>query len=150
MKFITVDGIDKSGKSSIIKEVFSATNGTVLIMDRSLSSWHFFNEITDRVPEEQKIRYAKEYNAKLKDFRSVVDLSIILTVSEKDWLIRCKEHSEQPLIGDLNFDEHQREIERYFNKAKYKNVLRLNTTELTIEECVNLILKRLGGNYANK
>ena len=143
MKIITIDGSDTSGKSTIIGKVFKKTNGTVMIMDRSISSWHFFNELTGRVPEKDRSWYKKQYNAKVKDFRKIVDLSILLTVEEEDWIERCEEHKEPELIGSLSFIEHQREIERYFNKAKYKNVLKLNTSHTTIDSCVNNILERL-------
>lgn len=141
MKFITIDGIDKSGKSTIISEIFKRTNGTVLIMDRSLSGWHFFNELMERYNKNSS--YKKDYNDKLKDFRKVVDLSIILELNEKDWKNRCKEHKEEPLIGNLPFLEHQKELIRWFDKAKYRNVLKLNTSELTINECINKIMKRI-------
>ncbi len=146
MKFVTIDGIDKSGKSSIASELFKKTNGLVFIIDRSMCSWHFFNELLER--SKNTITYKKEYNSKLKDFRKLIDLSVILEVNEDDWKERCKEHEEPELVGNLPFSEHQKELTRWFDKAKYSNVLRLNTSELTVDECINLILKRI--QYANK
>jgi len=141
MRVLSIDGVDKSGKSSIIKEVFERTNGLVYILDRSPSSWHFFNELLER--SKKDTAYKKEYNAKLKDFRKFVDLSVLLHVEEEDWKSRCKEHDEQDLVGDLSFREHQREIARYFQKAQYPNVLKLNTTDLSIDECVDKIMERI-------
>lgn len=141
MKFITIDGIDKSGKTTLINALWKELNCKDYIMDRSISSWHCFNIMLGRV-DNDKI-YQKEYKNKLNAFRQLVDLSIILEVNEEDWKNRCLEHSEQPLIG-LPFKEHQELIHRYFNKAKYKNVLRLNTSNLSIDECLDIILKRLG------
>ena len=141
MKFITIDGIDKSGKSTIIAEVFKKTNGKVFIIDRSMSSWHFFNVLLDRIDENSS--YKKEYNNKLKEFRRIVDLSIFLKVNEEDWIKRCKKENEPPLVGTLSMYDHQLQLEKYFMKARYKNILNLNTSHLTINECVNAILKRL-------
>lgn len=139
MKILTIDGIDKSGKTTIIQEVFKKTNGNIFIIDRGMSSWHFFNELLNRGNN----AYKKQYNSKIKDFRKIVDLSVLLTVEEDDWIERCKDSKEQKLIGNLSFDDHQNEIARYFNKAKYKNILKLNTSQVTIECCVNNILERL-------
>lgn len=146
MKFVSIDGIDKSGKSTLIERLFKETNGLVFIMDRSPSSWHFFNELLGR--SENNPCYKKQYNNKVKDFRKFIDLSIILTVDEDIWLERCKEHNEPSLVGTLSFIEHQNKLVQYFDKARYPNVLRINTSEITIDECVNEILKRIG--YANK
>jgi len=145
VKFITIDGTDKSGKSSIIEGIWKETNGLVYPMDRGLSSWHFFNVLLERIPKEDKV-YHKEYKQKLKAFRQLVDLSVILSVNEEDWKTRCKEAKEQPLVGNLSFEEHQKELIHYFNKARYSNVLRLNTSELSEDECVNKILARIGYN----
>lgn len=141
MKFISIDGIDKSGKSTIISELFKKTNGLVYIIDRSPCGWHFFNELLERNKDDNL--YKKQYNAKLKDFRKLIDLSILLTIDRETWLERCKEHKEPPLVGNLSFVEHQEELVRYFTKARYPNVLKLNTGELTINECVNEIMKRI-------
>jgi len=141
MKFISITGIDKSGKSTIIQEIYEKTNGLVYVMDRDISTWHFFNILMDR--DRHNISYKKEYNAKLKDFRRVVDLSILLNIDEDTWKNRCEKHNEQELVGTLSMLEHQKELSRWFDKAKYKNVLKLNTSELTIDECVNKILKRI-------
>lgn len=142
MKFITIDGVDKSGKSALISKLFLKTNGLVYMQDRSLSGWNFFNSLLYRNKDNSS--YYKEYKQKLKTFRKVVDLSIILEVNEKDWLARCKEAKEPELVGNLSFKDHQKELINEFNKAKYPNVLRLNTSELSEEDCINMILKRLG------
>jgi len=141
MKIVTVTGIDKSGKSTIISELFKRTNGLVYIIDRDISTWHFFNELLERSKDNHL--YKKQYNAKLKDFRKFIDLSILLTIDEETWLKRCKEHKEPSLVGNLSFLEHQKELVKYFTKAHYPNVLKLNTSELTVNECINEILKRI-------
>ena len=141
MKIVTITGIDKSGKSTIISELFKRTNGLVYIIDRDISTWHFFNELLERSKDNNL--YKKQYNAKLKDFRKIINLSILLTIDKETWLERCKEHKEPPLVGNLSFAEHQKELVRYFTKAHYSNVLKLNTGKLTINECINEIIKRI-------
>lgn len=141
MKFITITGIDKSGKSTLIDSLWKELGKTDYVMDRDISTWHCFNIMLQRV-DNDKI-YHKEYKNKLNVFRQLVDLSIILEVNEEDWKERCKEHLEDDLVG-LPFNEHQEMIHRFFDKARYKNVLRLNTSKLSIDECLDIILKRLG------
>lgn len=148
MKFITITGIDKSGKSTLINALWNVLDKTHYVMDRDLSTWHFFNEMAGRVDGNRV--YKKEYKNKLNIFRQLVDLAIILEVNEEDWSKRCLEHKEQPLYGNLSFKEHQKQINRYFTKAKYPNILRLNTSELSIDECLRLICKRLGKHYTGE
>ena len=140
MKFISVTGIDKSGKSSLINELYKRTNGLVYVMDRDISTWNFFNEFYRRIKNEKV--YKKEYKNKLDAFRKLLDLAVILEVNEKDWKERCKKHNEQELIG--SFEEHSNGIRKSFDKARYPNVLRLNTSEKTLDECVKEICKRIG------
>ena len=141
MKFISITGIDKSGKSTLINSLWKELGRKDYIMDRDISTWHCFNHMLNRVNNDKV--YEKEYKNKLNAFRQLVDLAIILEVNEEDWNNRCKEHNEQDLVG-LPFKEHQEMIHKSFNKAKYKNVLRLNTSELSIDECLDIIFKRLG------
>ena len=144
MKFISVDGSDKSGKSSILEGVWNATNGLVHIEDRSPSTWNFFNKLLDRIPDKDKNVYEKAYKHKIGIYRQLLDLAVILEVSENDWSSRCLDHKEPTLVGDLSFKEHQKQLIKEFDKCKYPNVLRLNTSEKTLDECVTLILKRIG------
>ena len=143
MKFITITGIDKSGKTSLSHLLWKKFKHKHVIVDRDISTFHFFNLLLDRVKESDKI-YFKEYKNKINVYRQLVDLAIILEVNEDDWIKRCSTHDEDPLVGDLSFKDHQAELIRHFNKAKYPNVLKLNTSKLTEDECMSLILKRLG------
>jgi len=143
MKCISVTGIDKSGKSTLIQRLWDETDGKYYIADRDLSTRHFFNILLGRVDDSDKV-YLKEYKSKIAAYRQLLDLAIVLEVNEDDWSKRCLDHKEQPLVGNLNFKEHQKELIRYFEKARYKNVLKLNTSELSEDECVRLIYKRLG------
>jgi len=142
MKLISVCGIDKSGKTTIIKRINEITNKNHIIADRDASAYDFFNHLLDRI--ENKSEYEKEYREKQIQFRTITNLAIFLTVSKKDWLVRCKEHNEQKLVGDLSFTKHQNALLKNFNNMKYPNVLKLNTSKLTEDECMSLILKRLG------
>ena len=143
MKCISITGIDKSGKSTLIQRLWDYTDGKYYIADRDLSTRHFFNILLGRVNEKDPV-YKKEYQNKLSAYRQLLDLAVILVVNEKDWSERCLKHKEKPLVGELSFKDHQKQLVRHFEKAKYKNVLKLNTSELSEDECFNAILKRLG------
>lgn len=148
MRVITISGIDKSGKTSLGEKLWNVLGRRAMVIDRDISGHHFFNEIEDRVSGD--LVYAREYKRKLGVYRQLVDLAVILEVEEEDWKERCKKTNEPPLIGELNFVDHQKKLISIFNKAKYKNVLRLNTSDLSIDECLSIILKRLGVHNANK
>ena len=136
MKFITVSGIDKSGKTTLIKAFMEETNYQHYVVDRDPSNYFFFNVIRDRIKDVSQVSEYGRFQRKFSDF---VDLAILLKVNEKDWSKRCEEHKEDPLVGQLSMKNHQKEIEEFFDNAKYKNYLKLNTSILSIEECVNEI-----------
>jgi len=143
MKCISITGIDKSGKSTLIQRVWDATNGNYYVADRDLSTRHFFNILLGRVNKNDKV-YHKEYKNKIAAYRQLLDLAVLLEVNEFDWKLRCHSHKEKPLVGNLSFGLHQKALIKHFDKAHYKNVLKLNTSELSEDECFDAIMKRLG------
>ena len=145
MKCISITGVDNSGKSTLIQRLWDETDGKYYIQDRDLSTRHFFNILLGRVGYGDNV-YLKQYKEKISAYRQLLDLAVILEVNEDDWSKRCLEHKEPKLVGILPFKEHQKELIRHFDKARYKNVLRLNTSELSEDECFDKIMKRLGLN----
>lgn len=143
MKCISITGIDKSGKSTLIDKLWHAVDKKYYIDDRDISTWHFFNVLLNRVDKKDTL-YNKQYKEKLKAYRQLIDLAVILVVDEDDWINRCKEHKEQCLVGGLSFKDHQNELIRHFEKAKYKNTLMLNTSKSSEDYCLDEILHRLG------
>lgn len=144
MKCITITGIDKSGKSTLINEFMIATNYEHYVLDRDPSTFHFFNMIRDRIKNpEQCDKYTKFASI----FRCVVDLAVFLRADDKDIEERFIQHNEPKLVGNLSIHDHQNQIEQYFDNVSYRKVLKLNTSELTIDQCVKEIMENI---HANK
>lgn len=139
MKFITVSGIDKSGKTTIIKELMERTNYKHYIIDRDPSNYQALNFIRKRIKRNDK----KEYEDFIRFFKINSDLSILLTVDPRTGAKRFKESGEPKLPGEYSFSKHQDMIIKYFNDVKYRNSIIIDTSKISIEETVNLIFKKL-------
>ena len=136
MKFITVSGIDKSGKTTLISAFMEATKYKHYVVDRDPSNFHFFNVLRDRIKD---VKQVSEYGHFQRRFSDFIDLAILLKADTKDLKERFEEHNEPKLVGNLSIEQHQKEIEQFFDSASYKNSLKLNTSILSVEECINKI-----------
>jgi len=142
MKLITITGIDKSGKTTLIERVSEETNFQHYILDRDPSTYCFFNNLQHRW-NSPKYAQVSDYIKFSDKFKKIVDLAIFIRANPEDITNRFRDHNEGRLVGDLNIIEHQNEIERYFDYVEYPNTLKLNTSTLNINECVEEILRKL-------
>lgn len=139
MKFITVSGIDKSGKTSIIDAYMIKTKYRDYLVDRDPSNYMALNAIQDRI---QDIEQMDSYYGFLEGFKDMVDLAVLLQCNPSALEKRFALNHEPPLVGDMTIEEHQYEIFSWFHRADYPNQLIINTTDKTIDQCVNLIIKQ--------
>ena len=140
MLHITFSGIDKSGKTTLINAFMEETNYEHYVVDRDPSNYFFFNVLRDRISGSKQFF---EYENFQKRFNKCIDLAILLYANEKDIIERFETHNEPDLVGNLSIEDHQKELEFFFDNAKYKNALRLNTSNLSVEECVKLIQDKI-------
>lgn len=140
MKHIIITGIDKSGKTSVIKNLTLATNGNNYIYPRCPSTIYFFNKLENREPNK---KYDKLYHKSIHKMRDIVDLSVLLYANESDIKERFLEHKEQNLIGNLTITEHMKQIEKYFDECKWHNAIKINTSNYTIDETVDIIMENI-------
>lgn len=138
MKFITVSGIDKSGKTSVIDAYMEKTKYRDYLVDRDPSNYMALNDVQDRI---QSIDQMDEYYAFTAGFKDFVDLAVLLMCDPAALEKRFALHHEPPLVGDLDFADHQNVIKMYFERVDYPNSLIIDTTDKTIDQCVNLIIK---------
>jgi thymidylate kinase len=141
MRFITVSGIDKSGKTSIIDAYMNRTKYVDYLVDRDPSNYMALNDIQDRIQSTDQV---EEYNDFVGVFGYSVDLAILLTCEPQALEKRFKLNHEPDLVGNLSFAEHQAMIKYYFKKANYPNSLIIDTTDKTVDQCVILIINKLG------
>ena len=138
MKFITVSGIDKSGKTSIIDAYMTKTKYRDYLVDRDPSNYMALNAIQDRLIN---IEQVDDYHGFMAGFKEMVDLAVLLICHPDALEKRFALNHEPPLVGNMSFEEHQAEIATWFKGVDYPNSLVIDTTDKTIDQCVNLIIK---------
>jgi thymidylate kinase len=138
VKFITVSGIDKSGKTSIIDAYMTKTKYRDYLVDRDPSNYMALNDIQDRIKD---IDQMDNYYGFMIGYKHNVDLAVLLTCKPSALEKRFKLNHEPDLVGNLSFEDHQDKIMSYFIRADYPNSLIIDTTDKTVNQCVNLIIK---------
>ena len=140
MRFVTVSGIDKSGKTSIIRAYMTKTNYEDFLVDRDPSNFMALNYIQDRI---ESIEQIDDYYGFVEGYKHNVDLAVLLICKPKALEKRFKLNHEPPLVGDLTFEEHQDVIIDYFSRVEYPNFVIIDTTDKTVDQCVAVIIKNL-------
>jgi len=143
MRYITVSGIDRSGKTSLIKSYLERTNYMDYIVDRDPSNIFALNIIQERF-NDRDYSY-NEYQKFIKSHSEHIDLAILL-VCDIDILVeRFIRTNEPDLVGVYEMCEHQDIITGLFHDAGYKNILQIDTTKISTEEAVTLVINKMKG-----
>jgi len=132
-----ITGIDKSGKSTLVDALNKKTNYEHYVIERCPTTVRHFAELLRRPFDEVRFhQLCQSLNT-----NSVLHVCLFA----EDWLIKERfiEANESPLPGDLTFHEHQNHIMMAFTRANWQHRLFLNTGRLSINVCVNIILKKL-------
>ena len=144
---IALDGIDKTGKDTIKRELIKKSNGKILILNRAFISQIAYNRIYNRNIHETFFFENIEKYANL-------GMMFFYLKSDKDILKkRFIQHNEK----DLNIEDivyHQNVFEQVIKdiNKKYKNIIinKINTTEFDIDFCTTLILNLIVLNQKRK
>ena len=125
---VSLDGIDKAGKSTLVQYLARLSNFTLNILDRGPITNIVWNKMQGR-----KIVYDVDMWKKT--------LFVRLTVDREDWEIRCKMHNEPK----INFDQHTAEYDNVFEMFRQQgyHVLEFNTTQLTQYQIAKKIIEKL-------
>ena len=140
MKIISITGIDRSGKTSVIKEFTELTNGNHYIFPRDISTIYFFNKLENREPNK---KYDKHYHRAVSKIRGIVNLSVLLYCDPEILDMRFKDTNEHNLIGNLSVKEHMYQIEKYFDECDWHNIIKIDTGKHTVKETARIILENL-------
>ncbi len=126
---IEVEGIDKSGKNSLIPYVNQLSNYKYVIHDRGLLSMMVYSE-----------KYHRNYEYEI-DYKPII---IYLTVDEDDWNIRCKLANEPK----TNYHEDVELFEKYKNLLKQEGltILEYNTSKMTMFQIAQDVINKLERN----
>ena len=153
---IEFDGIDKSGKDTIMKQIFSADPNKYIPKSRGLISQIAYSKLNNR-------NYIYNVNKGYLDNT----LFVYLTVDEDDWKIRCDLTNE--LVVDrsrcdtqnnvrLNYNSHMNAFNYAYNEVynmleDKRQIMSFNTSEMTpyaIITQVIAVLNELNGISGNE
>lgn len=138
--WVIFEGLDKAGKTTLEWEFLKATNFKHMVIDRGPVGYMTFDKLFGR---ETKLGNQDFIHQARKIMKNPDFMVVYCLVDKKVAKERLDAHNEicpydygkaQKLYGD--------NIRRYYNDDK---VLRLDTTERSIEECVKMIIEKLKG-----
>ncbi len=135
---IHIDGIDKSGKDSVKREIVKLSGGSVLIYNRSYISQIAYSIIYKR------INYADYFVKRAIQDYNLGDKFFYLDVSRKEIIKRIIDTNEKDITKD-DITYHKKVFKNVidlFKNNKIK-VYKIDTTNKTINECAKEIIKIL-------
>lgn len=136
--WVIFEGLDKAGKTTLEWEFMKATNFKHMVIDRGPVGYMTFDKLFDRetkLGNQDFIHQARKI-MKSKDF-----MVVYCHASDEVAVKRLKEHNEdcpynytkaQKLLGD--------NVRRYYKRER---MLEIDTSNLSIEECVKMIVSKL-------
>lgn len=132
---VALDGIDKAGKSTLVKYLAQLSNFTLTILDRGPLTNIVWNKIKNR-----------DINYDMEMWKNCI--FVRLSVDKHDWEIRCRIHNEPPM--PLSYEEMNKAYDVEFETFKNRgfHVLEFNTTEMTQYKIAEKIIEYL--NSINK
>lgn len=125
---ICIDGIDKTGKDTLLGFIDLLSNHKYVINVRGMLSQLAFAELFNR-----------EYNYDISTQQYI--LNVLLTANKEDWEVRCKLTKEPKINYEINCIA----FEKAYKLLKENNlpVVRYNTSEMTPFMIAKEIIKYL-------
>ena len=127
---VSLDGCDKTGKTSLVQYLARLSNFTLNILDRGPITNIVWNKIQNR-----------DVVYDLDMWKST--LFVRLTVNIEDWKIRCKVHNEPPMPESFHFMTNAYDIVFEEFRQKGFQTMTFNTSQMTQWEISNAIIKKL-------
>ena len=127
---VSLDGCDKTGKTSLVQYLARLSSYTLNILDRGPITNIVWNRIQNR-----------DVVYDLDMWKST--LFVRLTVNIEDWKIRCKVHNEPPMPESFHFMTNA--YDTVFEEFRQKGfqTMTFNTSQMTQWEISNAIIKKL-------
>lgn len=136
--FVIFEGLDKTGKTTLEWELLKATNFKHIVIDRGPVGYMTFDRLFGRstkLGDRDFIHYARKIT-KSNDF-----MIVYCTTDKKVADERLKSHNETCPYDYIRAQKiYRNNIRRYYRPDK---ILELDTTNLSIDECVTLIVEKL-------
>lgn len=136
--WVIFEGLDKVGKTTLEWEFLKATNFKHIVIDRGPVGYLTFDKLFNR---ETKLGNQDFIHQARKIMKSQ-DFMVVYCVANKDTVNeRLKAHNE---TCPYDYEKAQRlyrnNVYRYYNDKK---VIEIDTTFLSVERCVELIIEKL-------
>lgn len=136
--WVIFEGLDKAGKTTLEWEFLKATNFKHMIIDRGPIGYKVFDKLFGRATKlgDQEFIHQARKIMKNKDF-----MVVYVHCDEKVAKKRLKQHKEECPYDYVQAQKMLRDdVRHYYNEKK---TLDLDTSKMSIEECVELIIKKL-------
>ena len=133
-QLIIIDGVDRTGKTSLINYINKQTNYKPLIMDRGPIGYMAYCEIYKK-----KVK-PSDYWFLERGLTYVPHLCVYLYANVKTIKQRFKDTNEPPLVGGIR--KHLEIYNKYAKDSKLR-VIKFNTTYTTTKQIYNQICEYL-------
>ena len=133
--FIIFEGFDKTGKTTLIKELLKRTKYKHIVWDRGPVSQYVFDLIFDREPDDQLWQTAKI----LSSMKNLV----VLCEADSDIIKQRLIEANEDLPKELEDIDTVKAVFRLYTNVLGFNKLILDTTNKSIDECVEVIVKAI-------
>lgn len=148
--WIIFEGLDKSGKTTLLKRLWEKGNYEYVTLDRGPAGYRFYDLVRGRETKERSQKFIKMANhitsQSLYSDSDVQVLIVYVHASEDVTSNRLKEHNEKELeMIDNTTHEQANNIYHRLCLSHYgvENVMKLDTTVLNIDVCIDRILKEI-------
>lgn len=136
MIIVLVEGLDKSGKSTLIRELHKATRYEYPIVDRFTGSTYAYGMLNYR-----EIDYSKIFEFENQLSSAFKVLLVYVTCNKEVLAKRFEEHKETDIeLSDI--EELSGMYEVYLSKTPF-TTLRIDTSKESVEKCVQTIVEKI-------
>lgn len=132
-KIVILSAVDRAGKDTMINEIDKQTRYKHMTMDRGPESFQAYCDIFNKGDDLKEIYKEMELELSKTD----IVLAIYIDCSTEELERRCIETNHEI----LDFDYHKSVMEHYFDKAPYKNKVKIDTTNKHISEIVKELIE---------
>lgn len=141
--WLVFEGLDKVGKTTLEWEVLKASNFKHVVIDRGPVGYMTFDQILGRVDRSSHDTFKEQ----AKEIVNLGNTLVIMCYANENVVNeRLKKHNEKQIELGMPYDV---ATKMYTGNASYyygkDNVLMLDTTKLTIDECVDVIMREVKG-----
>jgi thymidylate kinase len=136
-RIIHIDGMDKTGKDSIRKELIKRSNGKYLIIVRSYVSQLVYAQLYNR-------KIDKKYFYKHMTMDCINDINFVILYTDKNELMkRFIDNNEQDLVIE-DIERHKKMFDKIIKEIEYETdikFIKINNTNENINITVDKIIK---------